>query len=204
MTQKEAQYINKSLSFLEQAVIGLSDSRRQNFAQFRQCKLTHVLKDSLGGNCHTVMIANVWPEARHMEETVSTLRFSSRMMNVSVTPAINEVADPMRMLQKLDTEVKNLRQELAMHDTLANRQAQTYEPLSEHQLLDVESQCRRFIEGSLDEIEITSLRQVQAVFNAFKHVIRQTEKDVELRIRERYALIDKNDVEQISEAQKVN
>ena len=93
ITQKEAQYINKSLSFLEQAVIGMSD--KKSFVQFRQCKLTHVLKDSIGGNCMTCMIANIWPEARHMEETVSTLRFSSRMMNVSVEPAVNEVIDPM-------------------------------------------------------------------------------------------------------------
>lgn len=70
ITQKEAQYINKSLSFLEQAVIGLSDPKKP-FVQFRQCKLTHLLKDSIGGNCMTRMIANVWPEARHMEETVS-------------------------------------------------------------------------------------------------------------------------------------
>lgn len=68
ITQKEAQYINKSLSFLEQAVIGLSDTKK--FVQFRQCKLTHLLKDSIGGNCMTRMIANIWPEARHMEETV--------------------------------------------------------------------------------------------------------------------------------------
>ena len=95
VTQKEAQYINKSLSFLEQAVIGLSDSKKNNFVQFRQCKLTHILKDSIGGNCVTCMIANIWPEARHMEETVSTLRFSSRMMNVTIEPAVNEIIDPM-------------------------------------------------------------------------------------------------------------
>ena len=94
IAQKEAQYINKSLSFLEQAVIGLADSKRP-FVQFRQSKLTHILKDSIGGNCMTIMIANIWPEARHMEETVSTLRFSSRMMNVAVEPAVNEIIDPM-------------------------------------------------------------------------------------------------------------
>ncbi len=117
ITQKEAQYINKSLTFLEQAVIGLSDSKKP-FVQFRQSKLTHILKDSIGGNCITCMIANIWPEARHMEETVfidiyryfflficfkllkcfdkvSTLRFSSRMMNVTVEPAVNEIIDPM-------------------------------------------------------------------------------------------------------------
>jgi kinesin family member 6/9 len=57
------------LTFLEQAVIGLSDPKKP-FVQFRQSKLTHLLKDSIGGNCITVMIANIWPEARHMEETV--------------------------------------------------------------------------------------------------------------------------------------
>ena len=59
---------------MEQAVIGLSDSKKA-FVQFRQCKLTHILKDSIGGNCLTYMIANIWPEARHMEETVSEKDF---------------------------------------------------------------------------------------------------------------------------------
>lgn len=74
------------------------------------------------------------------------------------------------MMQKLDNEVKMLRQELAMHDTLSNRRNQSYEPLSEHQLLDIENQCRRFIEGNLDEIEIQNVRQVQATFAAFRRI----------------------------------
>ena len=75
-------------------------------------------------------------------------------------------------MQKLDNEVKMLRQELARHDTLVNRRNQSYEPLSEHQLFDVENQCRRYIEGTLDEIEITNLRQIQATFMAFKRICR--------------------------------
>ena len=73
-------------------------------------------------------------------------------------------------MQKLDGEVKLLRQELLMHDTLANKRNQHYEPLSEHQLFEIENQCRRFIDGSLDEIEIGSLRQVQATFSSFKRI----------------------------------
>jgi len=45
--QMEAMYINKSLSFLEQVILALADSRREH-VPFRQCKLTHALKDSLG------------------------------------------------------------------------------------------------------------------------------------------------------------
>lgn len=46
---KEATYINKSLSFLEQAILALADHRRDH-VPFRQTKLTHALKDSLGEN----------------------------------------------------------------------------------------------------------------------------------------------------------
>ena len=63
-------YINKSLTFLEQTVIALADKSRDHIP-FRQTKLTHFLKDSIGGKCNTVLIANVWGEAEQLEETVS-------------------------------------------------------------------------------------------------------------------------------------
>lgn len=71
-TQVEAMYINKSLTFLEQAVIALAD-RRRDHVPFRQSKLTHVLKDSIGGKCNTLLIANIWGEAVHIEETVKNI-----------------------------------------------------------------------------------------------------------------------------------
>ena len=69
-TQEEALYINKSLTFLEQTVIALADHTREHIP-YRQCKLTHVLKDSLGWGCQTVMIGNIWGELSQLEETVS-------------------------------------------------------------------------------------------------------------------------------------
>ena len=65
-------YINKSLSFLEQVVIALADKKRDH-VPFRQTKLTHCLKDSIGGNCNTLVVANVWGEAAQIEETVSPI-----------------------------------------------------------------------------------------------------------------------------------
>lgn len=47
---------------------------------YRSSKLTHVLKDSLGGNCQTVLIANIWAETAQIDETLSTCRFAQRMM----------------------------------------------------------------------------------------------------------------------------
>ncbi|CAF2794309.1 unnamed protein product [Rotaria sp. Silwood2] len=195
VTKREATFINKSLSFLEQVVLNLSD-KKTNYSHFRSSKLTHALKDSIGGRCNTVMIANIWPEIQHIEETVSTLRFASRMMCVPAEPTVNQVIDPVKAIENYKRENKYLKEELALHNTLVNRNGISYEPLSEQQLYEIENQCRRFIDGTLDEIEIQNVRQVQAVLNTLKNVCRATEKDVEKKYRDRYVLTDKHDYDQ--------
>jgi len=117
---KEATYINKSLTFLEQVVVSVCDNKREHIP-YRQCKLTNLLKNSIGGNCKTIMIANVYPEPEHLEETISTLKFASRMMKVSNESTVNIQQDPVLLLKKMEREIKELKQELAMHDTLANK-----------------------------------------------------------------------------------
>ncbi|XP_055566152.1 kinesin-like protein KIF9 isoform X5 [Falco biarmicus] len=115
---KEATYINKSLSFLEQIVIALADPKRDHIP-FRQSKLTHVLKDSLGGNCNTVLVANICGEAVHVEETLSSLRFATRMKWITTEPVLNETCDREGTVKALEKEIILLKQELAMHDSLA-------------------------------------------------------------------------------------
>ena len=88
---KEAMLINKSLSFLEQVVVALGS--RKTHVPHRSSKLTSVLRESLGGNCKTVLVANVWPEERHMEETLSTLKFAARMGAISNTASVNSQAE---------------------------------------------------------------------------------------------------------------
>jgi kinesin family protein 6/9 len=85
---KEATFINKSLTFLEQVVVSVCDNKRDHIP-YRQSKLTNLLKNSIGGNCQTLMIANVYPEPDHLEETISTLKFATRMMKVNNEPFIN-------------------------------------------------------------------------------------------------------------------
>lgn len=87
---KEANYINKSLSFLEQVVVASCDSKKDH-VPYRQSKLTNLLKSSIGGNCQTVMISNIWPEEIYLEETISTLKFASRMMKVQNEAIVNEL-----------------------------------------------------------------------------------------------------------------
>ncbi|XP_066572281.1 kinesin-like protein KIF9 [Amia ocellicauda] len=184
---REATYINKSLSFLEQAVLALAD-RRRDHVPFRQSKLTHTLKDSLGGNCNTVLVANIYGEAAQIEETLSTLRFAGRMKCVRTDPAVNEHVDPVLQVKRLEKEIQLLRQELSIHDTLANRRGVSYEALTETHVAEIRRQVRQYLEGAADEIQIVNVRQIQEVFAQFKLILQQQEQQLEARLRQRFTL----------------
>ncbi|XP_036361553.1 kinesin-like protein KIF9 isoform X2 [Octopus sinensis] len=168
-TQAEALYINKSLSFLEQVVVAMADKKRDHIP-FRQSKLTHFLKDSIGGHSNTVLIANVWGELQQIEETISTLRFATRMMCVPMVPTVNRYDDHKILVKKMKQEISQLKVELAMHDTLANRTQINYEPLTYQQKLDLKRQLERFLQGSLDELEIINVCQIQTLFDLFREM----------------------------------
>ena len=72
-----------------------------------------------------MMIANIWGEANQLEETVSTLRFATRMMCIPIEPAVNQFYDPVLVVKKLEKEITHLKQELTMHDTLVSGQFST-------------------------------------------------------------------------------
>merc|ERR1719335_959428 len=155
---REAAYINKSLSFLEQVVVALGSKHRDSSGHvpYRQSKLTHMLKDSLGGNCKTTMIANVWPEATKIEETASTLHFATRMMRVSNQASINVHLDPQLLIRKYERQIKDLKQELAMHDTLAGRSRVQYDEYMPDELQELESKIKDYLDGEIQEIEVAS------------------------------------------------
>ncbi|XP_054537716.1 kinesin-like protein KIF9 isoform X5 [Pan troglodytes] len=210
-TLSEEKYITSKINLVDLAgserlgksgaIIALGDQKRDHIP-FRQCKLTHALKDSLGGNCNMVLVTNIYGEAAQLEETLSSLRFASRMKLVTTEPAINEKYDAERMVKNLEKELALLKQELAIHDSLTNRTFVTYDPMDEIQIAEINSQVRRYLEGTLDEIDIISLRQIKEVFNQFRVVLSQQEQEVESTLRRKYTLIDRNDFAAISAIQK--
>ncbi|NXJ30285.1 KIF9 protein, partial [Dicrurus megarhynchus] len=183
----EASYINKSLSFLEQLVIALADPKREHIP-FRQSKLTHVLKDSLGGNCNTVLVTNIYGEAAHVEETLSSLRFATRMNWVTAEPVPNEPFYREASVKALEEEIQLLKRELIMKDCLANRSFMSYKPLTTAQREEIRSQVQKYLRGVIKEIDIVNVRQIQEVFRQFKVIVSQQEEEVELRLRSKYGL----------------
>jgi kinesin family protein 6/9 len=89
-------------------VVAAQDSKSDH-VPYRQSKLTNLLKNSVGGNCRTVMIANIWPEETYLEETISTLKFATRMMKVQNEPIVNELSDPKLLVKKYQREVRDLK-----------------------------------------------------------------------------------------------
>ncbi len=81
--RKEGQNINKSLLALGNCINALSTN--STHVPYRDSKLTRLLKDSLGGNCRTIMIANVSPCVSNYEDTYSTLSYAKRAKNIRVT-----------------------------------------------------------------------------------------------------------------------
>jgi kinesin family protein 6/9 len=169
----EAKYINKSLTFLEQVVIALASRSREQHVPFRQSKLTNFLRDSLGGNCRTRLIANIWAERAQLDETISTLRFATRMMGVTNEPVVNVALDPQQLLAKYERTIRELKQELAMHDALANRAHVTYEEVPPEQQLEMRRAVAAFVRGESEELRFETLVQARELFKQFRAFARE-------------------------------
>eukprot|EP00303_Exanthemachrysis_gayraliae_P011190 CAMPEP_0206021998 /NCGR_PEP_ID=MMETSP1464-20131121/33906_1 /ASSEMBLY_ACC=CAM_ASM_001124 /TAXON_ID=119497 /ORGANISM="Exanthemachrysis gayraliae, Strain RCC1523" /LENGTH=91 /DNA_ID=CAMNT_0053395955 /DNA_START=67 /DNA_END=339 /DNA_ORIENTATION=- len=75
--------------------------------------MTMLLRDSLGGNCKTCMIATMAMEDGSLPETVSTCRFAQRVAQISNRVELNEELDPKLMIARLKAQVSDLKQALA-------------------------------------------------------------------------------------------
>lgn len=180
-TRKESMCINQSLTYLEQCVVALA-RKGHSHVPYRQSKLTNILKDALGSNCHTLMISCMWGEAAHLEETTSTLRLSARMMRVQNETSTVETVDSAALIKKQQKLINALKQELLMHDALVERTGLNYEPYTPEQQTAVAQMLDRYIEAKeTDEegvLSINSYRQMLEVCKQFKKMILTSRVDV--------------------------
>ncbi|XP_040827403.1 kinesin-like protein KIF13B, partial [Ochotona curzoniae] len=112
---KEGSNINKSLTTLGLVISALADQsagkNKNKFVPYRDSVLTWLLKDSLGGNSKTAMVATVSPAADNYDETLSTLRYADRAKHIVNHAVVNE--DPnARIIRDLREEVEKLREQL--------------------------------------------------------------------------------------------
>ena len=80
---KEGAHINRSLLALGNVINALAEHKARGHVNYRDSKLTRLLKDALSGNCHTVMIAHIAPTDRNRDESRNTLEYADRAKNIS-------------------------------------------------------------------------------------------------------------------------
>lgn len=119
MRQIEGANINRSLLALGNCINTLSDpNKRGAFVPYRDSKLTRLLKDSLGGNTKTIMIACVSPCHLHYEETANTLKYASNAKRIKrqITKNVKEVemhiSQYREIIDSLKAEIASLRKQL--------------------------------------------------------------------------------------------
>ncbi|KAI8482621.1 stAR- lipid transfer, partial [Branchiostoma belcheri] len=89
--------------------------KKMAFIPYRDSVLTWLLKDSLGGNAKTIMIAAISPASICYSETINTLRYARRAKRIVNRPKINE--DPnVRLIRELRAEIGRLKKLLQNHD----------------------------------------------------------------------------------------
>ncbi|XP_051992890.1 kinesin-like protein KIF16B isoform X2 [Xyrauchen texanus] len=125
---KEGSNINKSLVTLGNVISALADlsqeggnshlKKKQVFVPYRDSVLTWLLKDSLGGNSKTIMIATVSPADVNYGESLSTLRYANRAKNIINKPTINEESN-VRLIRELRAEIARLKALLEQGNQIA-------------------------------------------------------------------------------------
>ncbi|XP_078510363.1 kinesin-like protein KIF19 isoform X1 [Lissotriton helveticus] len=115
---KEGAHINRSLLALGNCINALSDRGGNKYVNYRDSKLTRLLKDSLGGNSRTVMIAHISPASSAFEESRNTLSYADRAKNIKTRVKRNlmnvsyHIAQYTNIISDLRSEIQRLKRKI--------------------------------------------------------------------------------------------
>ncbi|XP_043860888.1 kinesin-like protein KIF6 [Dromiciops gliroides] len=166
----EAKYINLSLHYLEQVIIALAEKHRSHIP-YRNSMMTNVLRDSLGGNCMTTMIATLSLEKRNIDESISTCRFAQRVALIKNEAVLNEEIDPRLVIIRLKKEIQELKDELAIVTG-----EQRTEELTQVELDELEEQIKSFLEDQDPETRLevgSDMRKIHYCFHHLKKLLNE-------------------------------
>lgn len=174
--------INKSLSTLSKVIEALST--HQSHIPYRESSLTRILKDSLGGNAKTVMIACVSPADSNNSETVNTLRWADQARKIQNKPVVN--VDPTTAeIIKLKRRIADLEEIVSRYDS--NGMAKQDDLLLQKEvdrlrlaLLQTETELRR----TRDDLSLLLSRGKE---NGVEQLLKQKDEEIE-KLRQQLVL----------------
>uniref|UniRef100_A0A671P5G2 Kinesin-like protein n=1 Tax=Sinocyclocheilus anshuiensis TaxID=1608454 RepID=A0A671P5G2_9TELE len=116
---KEGAHINRSLLALGNCINALSEKNGNKYVNYRDSKLTRLLKDSLGGNSRTVMIAHISPASLAFEDSRNTLTYADRAKSIRTRVKRNllnvsyHIAQYTSIISDLRSEIQRLKKKIA-------------------------------------------------------------------------------------------
>ncbi|XP_015740956.1 kinesin-like protein KIF18B [Coturnix japonica] len=123
---REGANINRSLLALINVINALADAKsKKTHIPYRDSKLTRLLKDSIGGNCRTIMIAAVSPSSLAYEDTYNTLKYANRAKEIKLLLKSNvlsldcHISKYATICEQLKTEVADLQAKLRAYEDAA-------------------------------------------------------------------------------------
>eukprot|EP00118_Oscarella_pearsei_P005077 m.22717 g.22717 ORF g.22717 m.22717 type:complete len:941 (+) comp28387_c0_seq1:162-2984(+) len=148
----EAKHINRSLHHLELVIVSLqrkaSGRHSSVHVPYRNSLLTTVLRDSLGGNCMTAMVATLSVESSNVWESISSCRFAQRVACISNNVRKNEMLDDKEIIKRLKKRISELEKELR---EVKQGKPGPKEPLSKevvHKCYDI---MKGYVDGTVDD-----------------------------------------------------
>ncbi|BFY98671.1 hypothetical protein BsWGS_01711 [Bradybaena similaris] len=155
---KEGVLINQSLSTLGnciRALAEISQGKKNIIVPFRDSVLTKLLRNALGGNSKTIMIAALSPADINYSETLSTLRFAERAKSVKTKAEINESSTE-KLVRELKEEIERLKKLLSQTNTTPDieerKNMEEQIAANKRQLDDMETSYDQRIKGGQTEL----------------------------------------------------
>ena len=131
--------------------------------------MTQILRDSLGGNCKTKMIATMSADKEDIYESMSTCRFAKRVSKIQNLVSRNEQVDPGVIIQRLKKEVAELKAEISLLKGENVKESLTSE--------DVE-RCNKMVEEFIESTDpskniiLADRLLINQCFYHFKHIFK--------------------------------
>ena len=210
--------INRSLLTLGNCINALCDAAAKGikkiYVPYRDSKLTRLLKDSLGGNARTVMIANVSPSINTFDDTYNTLKYANRAKNIKTIVSRNvlnaryHISNYVNIINNLKEEIFHLKKQLQLQriNTIYN----TNRNLNLNNNTIINTNANEEVSNSFNNI---TTNQTQGSFHPnlnlneekFKEIVKEIKKNCEGQVSMKQKIISgQNEINKLTDIIEMN
>ncbi|XP_043243868.1 kinesin-like protein KIF19 isoform X2 [Amphibalanus amphitrite] len=180
---QEGAHINRSLLALGNCINALA-VKGAKYVNYRDSKLTRLLKDALSGNCRTVMIAHISPAMAQRDETFNTLVYADRAKNITnkvkrnVLDVTHQVSQYQNIIAELKDEIGRLKTKITDKDEQPETPDPTSQPRSQEQEEELRELRKQLVNLFREQMELR--HQVIEIDNVLLWLAMEFEKQTAL------------------------